>query len=359
MSDDTAPEDPAVTALRFQSGACQALGSAFSAEILRLAAEDLAAGGPTAPLFAPWTGRDARAQMADAVPLRLLGALHDLALSGAAPGLAAHYPTPGAAGDAGAAWREALALMAGQQARLAAFMSHEPQTNETRRSAALLPGFLTVAAETGLPLRCFEIAASAGLNSLWDQYHYDFGGAVGRWGDASAAVRLDTDWRGPAPPLSTRARVVERGACDRAPVDVRDPIARRRLQAYIWPDQLERLARVEAAIEAVRAADLAVEAANALTWVERRAAPEAGAATVLFHSVFWVYMPPEDQAALTAAIQRLGERATADAPFAWLRMEAQPGNLALMDLRLTLWPGGEDRLLGHAHPHGAWVEWLG
>jgi hypothetical protein len=26
---------------------------------------------------------------------------------------------------------------------------------------------------------------------------------------------------------------------------------------------------------------------------------------------------------------------------------------------LTLWPGGEPRLLANCHPHGAWVEWLG
>lgn len=356
---DAPSENPSVTALRFQSGACQALGSAFSAEILRLAAEDLAAGGLTTPLFAPWIGRDARGQMADATPLRLLGALHDLALSGDAPALAAHYPTGEAAGDAGAAWGEALALIPRVEARIAGFMSHEPQTNETRRSAALLPGFLTVAAETGLPLRSFEIAASAGLNSLWDRYHYDYGAEIGRWGSEAAKVRLDTEWRGSAPPLATDVQVIERGACDRAPVDVRDPVARRRLKAYIWADQLERLARVSAAIDAVLAADVTVEAENALTWVERRAAPKAGAATVLFHSVFWVYMSAEDQAALTGAIERLGAQAAADAPFAWLRMEAQPGNLALMDLRLTLWPTGEERLLGHAHPHGAWVEWLG
>lgn len=359
MSDPSPTENASIGALKLQGGACQALGSAFSAEILQLASEDLASGGPTAPLFAPWTQRDVRGQMADAVPLRFLGALHDLALSGDAPALTSHYPSAEAAGDAGAAWAEALALIPLQQARIASFMGHEPQTNETRRSAALLPGFLTVAAETGLPLRSFEIAASAGLNSLWDRYRYDFGAAAGQWGDETATVRLDTDWRGPPPPVATPVQVLERGACDRAPVDVRDPVARRRLKAYIWADQPERLARVGAAIDAVLAAGVTVESENALTWVERRAAPKAGAATVLYHSVFWVYMSPDDQAALTAAIERLGAQATAEAPFAWLRMEAQPGNLALMDLRLTIWPTGEERLLGHAHPHGAWVEWLG
>lgn len=55
-------------------------------------------------------------------------------------------------------------------------------------------------------------------------------------------------------------------------------------------------------------------------------------------------------------IAALGARATADAPFAWLRMESPPRTLAIVELRLTLWPGGEDRLLAEVHPHGAWVK---
>ena len=308
--------------------------------------------------MAPWAGRDTRAQIADAVPLRLLGALHDLALSGEAPALTALYPQPGFAGDPAGAWSVAAGLLETQSRRIGAFMGHEPQTNETRRSAALLPGFLSVAAETGLPIRAFELAASAGLNQLWDRYHYDLGEA-GSWGESGAKVRLDTDWRGGPPPLDAPVRVIERGACDRAPIDVRDPIARRRLKAYIWPDQLERLARLDAAAEAVLAAGVTVEAHDAVTWPERRAAPKDGAVTVLFHSVFWQYMPDDSQAALTAAIERLGGRATTTAPFAWLRMEPPPDNIALMEIRLTLWPNGEERLLGRCHPHAAWVEWLG
>lgn len=91
--------------LRLQAKACLALGSPFHAGVLDLAADDLEAGGPTARLLAPWTGQDLRALMAAAVPLRLLGALHDLVLSGEDPALADAYPQPGKAFDAGSAWR--------------------------------------------------------------------------------------------------------------------------------------------------------------------------------------------------------------------------------------------------------------
>jgi hypothetical protein len=78
---------------------------------------------------------------------------------------------------------------------------------------------------------------------------------------------------------------------------------------------------------------------------------------VLYHSVFWTYMSADQQAALTAAIEDLGAQASSDAPFAWLRLEPPPDDITTMDLRLTLWPGGEERLLARANPHCAWVRW--
>jgi hypothetical protein len=355
MADD---DDPVARALMIQAGACVALGSVFSGALLERAAADWTAEGPSRALLAPWREATPRSLISDAVPLRLLGALHDLVLSGAAPNLAVAYPAADHAGDAGRAWTIAREEIATHSERLTAFMTHEPQTNEVRRSACLLPGFLTIATRTGLDLRCFELAASAGLNQLWDRYHYDLG-AAGAWGEADAPVFMDTGWRGPPPPLGARIRVTERAACDRTPVELADPAARRRLRAYIWADQIDRLARLESAIAAALEAGTRVEAEDAVTWAARIAAPRPGAATVLYHSVFWQYMPAESQTALSAVIASHGESATAGAPFAWLRMGPPPTNMALMELRLTLWPGGEDRILAHVHPHGAWVEWMG
>jgi hypothetical protein len=153
--------------------------------------------------------------------------------------------------------------------------------------------------------------------------------------------------------------VLSRAACDRKPVALDDAAACRRLRSYIWADQFDRLARLDAAIEVARAAGVRVEAEDAVTWTARRAAPQAGAATVLVHSVFWQYLPADRQAALGEAIAGHGAQASADAPFAWLRMEPNPRNLADTELRLTTWPGGEERLLARVHPHGAWIDWIG
>ncbi|MBP9232823.1 MAG: DUF2332 domain-containing protein, partial [Phenylobacterium sp.] len=277
--------------LRLQAAGCRNLGSPFHGDLLEHAADDLEADGPVVALLTPWAEADLRKLFDDAVALRLLGGLHDLVLSGDDLALAATYPTPGRKADAAPAWIAARAAILRHQDRLAAFMTHEPQTNEVRRSACLAPGFLTIAAETGLPIRAFEVAASAGLNLNWDKYRYQFGDTA--WGDPEARVVMDTQWTGSAPPVDARVEVVERAACDRRPGDLTDPDQRRRLLAYIWPDQFERLDRIRAAIDLALSLRVTVEEADAVDWTARVAAPRAGAATVLYHSVFWQYMPAE------------------------------------------------------------------
>ena len=343
-----------VGALRIQAKACENLGSPFNGALMAKIADDLEAGGPVRELLQPWADADLRRLFADATPLRIINAFNHLAQSGEAPALAAVWPGDGASADPDAAWRVARAQIAPHRDHLAAFMDHEPQTNEVRRSICLLGGFLTVAAETGLPLRCFELGASAGLNLSWDRFHYDLGAAT--WGDPAASVRIDTDWSGGLPPL-VPVEVVERAACDRRPTDLADPAQRRRLVACIWPDQFDRLERSRRAIELALAQGVRVEAADALDWTRAHVAPKAGTATVLYHSSFWQYLPAGTQAGLREAIAEIGASATPDAPFAWLHMEPPPDNLAADEVRLTTWPGGERRVLAGVHPHGAWVKW--
>jgi hypothetical protein len=153
--------------------------------------------------------------------------------------------------------------------------------------------------------------------------------------------------------------VLDRAACDRRPIDLSIASERLRLKAYIWADQLERLERFDAATDAALAARVQVETADAVAWVGRRAGPCEGAVTVLFHSIFWQYLTAEAQRALGEMIEAVGATATPTAPFAWLRMEPPLSDMATVELRLMLWPGGTDRLLAHVHPHGAWVQWIG
>src|SRR6201999_190792 len=100
-----------------------------------------------------------------------------------------------------------------------------------------------------------------------------------------------------------------------------------------------------------------VERADAADWTAARAAPREGVATVVFHSIFWQYLPPATAAAIRAALAAPAAAATPSSQLAWLRMEPPDGAAMPIELRLTLWPGGEERLLALVQAHGATVDW--
>lgn len=352
MSGEPLSREALAESFRTQARGCAQTGSPIYGELMARAAEDIAAGGVFAEIVADYRGHP----MLDALPLRVFGALHGIALEGRAPALAAHFPSAGGRFEAEGAWQVLLAVARERREELrAAAVSRRVQTNEVRRCAALLGGFLRVARDTGLPLRLREIGTSAGLNLGWDRYRYELG--PHRWGDPAAPVVVASEWSGPPPALDAPVRVASRAGCDVAPIDVRDPEQCRRLESFVWPEQLERLALLRSAIAAVRADPPRLEATRAGDFVARElAAPAPGEATVLFHSVVWWYIPEAERARIDADVRAAGRRATADAPLAWLRMEG--ASLEEAEIRLLLWPDGADHLLARTHYHATWIHSL-
>ena len=340
---------------RWQATQCVALGSPFSAGLLTAAADgDL---GPLEDLFAAWEGQSLGKHIREATPLRLLGALHHLVLTSEAPALAALYPETFPDADWPAVLSAAREVLKTRRPAIAAFMASPPQTNEVGRSLCLAPGFLRVAAETGLPLSILEIGSSAGLNLRWDGYRYDFGGKP--WGDPASPVLLAGDWQGPPPSQAPAVVVAARAACDQSPIDITRDEAALRLQAYVWADQPARMARLRGAIAVARSTSASLAKADAADWVAANLSPTEGVATVLFHSVMWQYMPQRTQNAVSEAIAAAATKATRTAPLAHLSMEPDPSREGFpMAVQLTIWPDGRSFHLADVHPHGAWVRWL-
>jgi hypothetical protein len=194
---------------------------------------------------------------AQPVPNLFLAAVHFLLLKGAKHPLAAFYPGIGhgshapAIGDPFTSFRTFCLEYAGPIEQL--LTTRRVQTNEVRRCACLLPAFTIAARQLGShALALVEIGASAGLNLLWDHYHYDYG-AFGQYGDVSAPVRLKCELRGGKPPLPARMPpIAARVGLDLNPVDVRDDEAALWLRALIWPEQLDRAALLAQAIDLAR-----------------------------------------------------------------------------------------------------------
>jgi hypothetical protein len=341
--------------LRTQADACRELGSPFYAVLLEHAADDLGNGGPVAEVLAghedrpgPW-----------AAGLRLLGTVHRMVLAGDAPALAATYPD-GGTGDPEEAWPVLRDLLAARRDAVREGMVRAPQTNEVGRAAVLVGGLLHVAAETGLPVRLWEIGASGGLNLRADRFRVEsVDGSVG-WGPPDSPVRLRA-WQGVLPPCDAALRVVERVGCDLAPVDPLTDDGRLTLASYVWPDDTARVERLHGALEVARAVPATVEASGA-TDLLGRAALQDGTVLVVWHSVMWQYLEEGERAAVTHRLEALGAGATPGRPLAHLSFEPRrhrEGEPWVFTVALRLWPGGERRVLGEAAPHGVPVTWSG
>ena len=328
-------------AFRHQAEACASLGSPLMARLMAGLADRLTPGDPVSDQVLGWTGDPS--SKADSVPLRLAGGLHALILTGQDPALAAAYADPGA-DPTGAA----LATIRQHPGFLTDWLKSPPQTNEVRRSAALIAAAHWLNHHFGLPLILSELGASAGLNLLWDHYALSVQGQS--FGPADPALILSPDWTGPLPP-SDRPTILDRRGVDLNPLD---PLTDRlRLLAYLWADQPDRIARTRAALDLAERLRPQVDRADAAEWLEARlATPTEGALHLVFHTVAWQYFPPATQARALAALEAAGRRT----PLARLAMEADsqtPGAA----LTLTLWPGGKTISLGRADFHGRWINW--
>jgi hypothetical protein len=343
-----------VKQFEFQAAGCAAYGSPFTGALIAAMLEDFRAGGPVAALIADWPGPP----MADALSLRLAGAVHAAALSGRDAALAAAFPSQDAPAEIASVWPLARALLEREHAWVKAFIQSPPQTNETRRSIGLLAGFLAFAETFSGPIDTLELGASAGLNLYWDRFAY----RTQRWSrNAGGAPLIDTDWSAPAPPLAVTPHIRARAGCDRNPLDVSDRAQRLQLKSYIWADQFDRLARFDAAADLAIAQRVRVDKADAADWVREKLAARARAgATIVYHSVFIQYPPRETRQAIFDAIAAAGEAATAQAPLGWLRLEPEgalggPRDSARFFIDLITWPGGKRRLLGETDGHLRWV----
>ena len=179
-------------------------------------------------------------------PRVILAALHDLALAGRAPALAAAY----AAADGDAAAAAAIdTLRAMTDSVVAIAVRRQPRTNQTGRSAVLYPAIAEAAHRVGAnAVGLIDVGCGAGLNLNVDRVGITYSNGQSL-GGRSSGVQLSCSIVGERP-IPTRAmpEVVARVGVDLDPLDVTDSDDARWLRACLWPDQPERIARLEAEI---------------------------------------------------------------------------------------------------------------
>ena len=339
-------------AIEWQARHSESAGAPCTARVIRAELAILETDSATGRRMANWQGLS----LADAMPLRIAGGLHWLYLSGEDRRLEPVYG--GLLTDQGAIDAIVADMAVRFDARLMPWLDGPPQTNEAGRSASVMAGLLWLSGRLGPRFELNEIGASAGVNTMMGRYFYDLGGTTA--GPSLSRMRIAPEWRGDPPPANPVEIVAARG-CDRAPVDLTDPDQALKLKAYVWAEAAERMARIDTAIAMAQRAAPELERMDAVDAVRDMLArpQEAGVTRVLFHTIVWQYLPEASQNAITAMMEDAGHAASAERPLAWVSLETNRATFA-HELRVRYWPGGDQAVhLANAHPHGAWVEWLG
>ncbi|MBF9043013.1 DUF2332 family protein [Rhodobacterales bacterium HKCCE4037] len=325
------------------------LGSSFMARLMPLIGARLDDGTAVGARCLAWEGDVSAA--GQSVPLRLAGALHGLVLDGSDKGLAAAYPPNDVPDDA--LWQALQSALVTHETRIHAWLDRPPQTNEVRRSAAIVAGIWWALDRVGQrPVVLSELGASAGLNLSLDRFALSVGGAT--HGKPDSTVHLTPDWTG-AFPHPMQIDVTDRAGVDLTPLDPHDPTDRLRLLAYIWPDQPERLARTKAAIAL---ADTPVDRDDAAPWLARRLNQPWTGLHVVYSTIAAQYFPDATRSAIAKSLAAAGAKADATAPLLHLAMEADDATPGA-GLTATLWSGGApvQHDLARVDFHGAWIDW--
>lgn len=169
-------------------------------------------------------------------------------------------------------------------------MARRTQTNEAGRLATLAPFLGRMASE---PIALLEVGASAGLCLYPDRYSYE-------WSTPHGPVRV-----GVGPPLACRVEgrfptevrlpdVAWRGGLDLNPLSVDDEDAMAWLRTLVWPEEADRLAQLDRAIEVARADPPRLVTGDLLTDLDPLI-DEAAAygPVVVIHSAVVAYLEPD------------------------------------------------------------------
>ena len=299
----------------------------------------------------------------------VLAAVHYLLLTGTDDPLKDYYPSVGGsrAADDGAWRRFGEFCRAHEMALRDIIATRVTNTNEVGRSALVAPLFDLVALEAGAPLALVELGPSAGLNLNFDRYGFCYRDENGR---TRLERRLNSHLvitcvlRGEGvPTLGARApEIASRVGLELNPVDLRSASERSWLKALVWPERLDRLAKLKGALEIavlhpppIIAGDAAAELGPALA-----AIPRTHAACV-FHTAMAYQLSDAHCERIEACLVEASERAPVWRVSAEIELSKADANLSVTHLRLERYTGGEklSRELGLCDPHGLWLEWVG
>lgn len=300
-------------------------------------------------------------------PVLLLAALHDLVLEHPGLPVARHFPSVTTDPDRSDPFPLARAALLDHRERITNIVANRhTQTNEVGRCAPLLIALQGI--DDARSIGLIDIGCSAGLNLNLDRYAYRFAARDEIWSidvGPHQHPRLECAIDGQRPDHLVTPSIATRIGIDAHPVDLSDPDQVRWLQACVWPDQVDRLERLRAAIDVAQIHPVTPEMGDA---VEDLAAtidrvPDDDL-PVIVNSWVLAYLSGPQRREYRRTMEHLG----AARDLTWIHLEAPsdcpeldgPDDPALSRLTAVMrtdWRSGQRQVhhIGTMHPHGYWL----
>lgn len=236
----------------------------------------------------------------------------------------------------------------------ALMLTRSTQTNEPGRCAVLLPALASVRGKIAL----IEVGASAGLCLLMDKYGHDWGGQrLAPCGDDLGYPVFPCTVSGAGSLPHTYPEIVWRAGLDLSPIDVHCDEDRKWLEDLVWPEDGDRLARLQSALRICRRASPQIVRGDLLrdlaSLIEQ--AP-AEATVVVYHSAVLNYV-------MDQALRNEFARNMLASRCVWISNES-PLVFPQFLPAATPQPSGMFLLCADGHalawtdPHGAVLQWL-
>jgi hypothetical protein len=263
-------------------------------------ADDIESRGPIARLIGDHP--DDRAPL---FGLRLLAGVRMLSLTGQARELTVHLDQfTSRFGDPAfdrRTWELLHEAFAANPETVLAALDRPIQQHRPSHGAALLKGLAML---SSAKVRLFELGSCAGLNLLIDRYRWF--GEGWEWGDPDSSVRLATTGRFPG-----AIEIVDRAGCDLDPRDPGDPAEVMILRSFLPHERdIDRMEFDDAVALAARSG-LRIEKADAVEWLTRKlSGPSPGKSvyTVVWHSMFWMHLSPQEKRAIQDVLSEAARR---------------------------------------------------
>ncbi len=305
----------------------------------------------------------ARTRPGQPPPNMLFAAVQYLLLSGNEHELRQHYPAlTGEPRPPVAAFPAFRAFCLEHRAAIVGLLQTRlTQTNEIQRCACLLPAFAHVWRERARALALIELGPSAGLNLNWDRYRCDYvdadGSSVDSWGRADAPVLVTSVVRGGNwSTLPQTIPVTWRVGIDIHPVDIDDADQLLWLRSLIWPEHVERHARLLAAVEIARRHRPELLRGDAVAGLPGLLARAPGDAAVVVYATHVLYqLSREAQKALFEALRDDSRRSARRLDL--ITMESTGEGDSQLAQHVFRAGERETRELARVNPHGRWLRW--